>query len=76
MRRFACHCGFVQDGHKRLMDALAAKGVRDQVRTEVESEFAPALQQAPVWQRWQLRREIERELKRRIKKLAPPDALY
>ncbi|MBI3463047.1 MAG: hypothetical protein HY000_08320 [Planctomycetes bacterium] len=66
----------VADGHKRLLDALQADGTVARIRTEVENEFALHFPNASVWIRWRLRREINREIERRLAKLAPPDALY
>ena len=68
--------GIVVDGHKRLYEALHTNGTVARIRAEVEAEFARRIQVASFWRRWQLRRQMEQEIKRRLARLAPPHALY
>jgi len=63
--------GFVADGHRRARTAA-----EPQVQAEVEREFADRLEHASGRERARLLREMEREIKRRIRGTAPPDALY
>lgn len=63
--------GFVADGYERLRRAL-----QPQIRAEVEREFAERLHAADFWQRLLIGREISREIERRLREAAPPDALY
>jgi hypothetical protein len=62
---------FVVDGCCRAQAAAELK-----VRTEVEAEFAERLAAADFWTRVRLWREITREVRRRLNRIAPPDALY
>ena len=62
---------FIADGRERARRALEPV-----VRAEVEQVSAAELRQAPVWQRYWVRRKIQREIERRIAAAAPPDALY
>jgi hypothetical protein len=48
----------------------------DQVRAEVEEAYAEVLAKAGLWESIRLRLLMRREIRRRIKKLAPDDALY
>jgi hypothetical protein len=62
---------FVVDGYCRARDAAELR-----IRTEVEVEFADRLAAADFWTRVRLWREIAREVRRRLSRIAPPDALY
>ncbi len=48
------------------------------IRAAVEAEFAAKLRGASLWQRWQLRLEIEREVSRRMQDVPKPsrEALF
>ena len=61
----------VADGQKRAYD-----GNVEQVRAEVEAKYAEELRRAGVWKRMQLRRKMEKEIRERMKKIAPSDGLY
>jgi hypothetical protein len=61
------NCDFVSDGHE-----IACAAIRRQVR----QEFAERWKQATWRERWKLRAEIVAEVRRRIAREAPPDALY
>ena len=63
--------GFVADGYRRAKRAAA-----EHIRPQVEQEYADRLQHATDDERTTLRREMEEEIKQRINKIAPPDALY
>jgi hypothetical protein len=63
--------GFVADGYRRAYSA-----VEPPVRVEVTAEYAERLERASFWERQRLKREIEREIRRRVHEKAPPDALY
>lgn len=63
--------GFVADGYER---ARAAN--EPFVRAEVEKEFADELRNASAVQLWSIRWRMQREIERRLERLAPPDALY
>jgi hypothetical protein len=63
--------GFLFDGCERAQAA-----VRLAIREQVTAEYAEAFATASFWDRLRLWREIEREVARRVNKLAPPDALY
>lgn len=65
------HNGVVADGYKRARDASEPI-----VRGEVEREFASLLENASAADRKRIRHEMEREIERRLCRLAPPDALY
>jgi hypothetical protein len=62
---------FVADGHRRAREAMEPS-----IRAAVESEFAVQLKGASFWQRWRIRAAIEREIDRRIERMAPRHALY
>jgi hypothetical protein len=59
------------DGFTRAHSAAEA-----QVRAQVWAEYAEELEAADAWRRFWLRRRIEREIRARVEKVAPPDALY
>ncbi len=61
----------VADGHSR-----ARRAQEDAIRTEVEQSYAPPLRDASWWRRPWIRRRIEREVRRRLGRAAPPGALY
>ena len=52
---------FVHDGCGRACDGLIA-----QIRAEVEMEYSERLRSAGWFQRWQIYREIRREVSRRL----------
>lgn len=60
-------CDFVPDGHEIACAAI---------RAEVKREYAERWNQATWWERWRLWAEINVEVQRRVKRTAPPDALY
>ncbi|MGD9633420.1 MAG: hypothetical protein AB7G28_17200 [Pirellulales bacterium] len=60
-------CDFVQDGH-----GIACAAIRRQVK----QEYAERWKLANWRERLRLRAEIKVEVRRRIARLAPPDALY
>jgi hypothetical protein len=62
---------FVCNGHER-----ARAAIEPQIRAAVSEEFADRWQAASLWQHFWLRREIEREVNRRLEKVAPSNALY
>lgn len=61
----------VADGQKRAHD-----GSIDQVRAEVQAKYAEELNKAGRWKRMQIRRKMEKEIRKRMTKTAPPDGLY
>ena len=63
--------GFVADGYRR-----AKRGAEEHIRLQVEEEFAERLQYATDDEEATLRREMEKEIKRRVSRITPPDALY
>lgn len=62
---------FVADGQRRARSAC-----EDEVRAEGEARYAEALATAGFWGRLWLRRRMGKEIERRLKELAPDDALY
>jgi hypothetical protein len=62
---------FVEDGKRR-----AAIGSEPEIRQAVELEFQAQLQDASPWRRFCIRREMEREVRSRVRRAAPSDALY
>jgi hypothetical protein len=58
---------FVDDGHERATKAI---------RAEVEATYAQQLQAASAAEKNLSKKEIEAEIRERIKVIAPPDALY
>jgi hypothetical protein len=62
---------FVQDGPGRLRAALESE-----IRPQVVAEYAERLASAGIWKRYRLRREIDREVRRRASEMIRPDALY
>ncbi len=62
---------FVADGYDRAREASEPI-----VRAEVEREFAAELQSAAESIRVQVRSRMEREVQRRLDRIAPRDALY
>lgn len=65
------HHGFIADGYGR---ARAASGPI--IRAQVQQEFAARLNSASDAGKQRIEREIEQEIDRRLKEVAPPDALY
>ena len=63
--------GFVADGCRRARAAIEPR-----VRADVEREFAGKLENASFLKRLRLRRQMEREIQRRVEAMAPSDALY
>ena len=63
--------GFVADGYRR-----AKRAAEEHIRPQVEEEFADRLQHATDDERATLQREMEEEIKQRVNRIAPPDALY
>lgn len=63
--------GFVADGCERAHDAIEPA-----IRAQVEQEYTDRLKAASPFQRYRLRRELNKEIQRRIDAQAPPDALY
>ncbi len=61
----------VADGHARAYAAA-----EPQVRTAVTAEYAARLKAASLLGRRRLRRDMEREIQRRLSEQAPPSALY
>jgi hypothetical protein len=62
---------FVADGCVRAQSAA-----EPDIRLQVICEYSEQLKAAGIWGRFWLRRAIEREVRIRVKKVAPPDALY
>ena len=68
----AAQFSIVADGYWR-----AAGAIEPRIRAEVAAEYATRLEEATTfWQRFQLRREMKREIARRIHEQAPPYGLY
>lgn len=61
----------VADGHARAQAAAET-----QVRAAVRAEYAERLKATSLLGRIRLRRDMEREIQRRISEQAPPWALY
>jgi hypothetical protein len=62
---------FVVDGCCRAQSAAEPA-----IRAQVVAAFSAQLAAAGFWRRFSLWRAIEREVQRRLDKVAPPDALY
>lgn len=62
---------FVPDGYERARAAAVGS-----IRRQVEAEYAERLRYAGWLRRLLLRLEINREIERRLDRIAPPDALY
>jgi hypothetical protein len=62
---------FVANGLDRARSANLSA-----IQAEVEPEYAERLQTAGFFQRWLLRCEMRREIKRRLERVAPPWGLY
>lgn len=56
--------------------ARAYAAIEPGVRAEVQAEYAERLQNASFFSRVWIRWEMKREIRRRIDRSAPPDALY
>jgi hypothetical protein len=63
--------GFIDGGCLRAQAAA-----RPEIQAQVISEYFEQLESAGLWGRFWLRRTIEREVRIRLDKVAPPDALY
>ena len=61
----------VADGQERAHD-----GSIEQVRAEVEVQYAEELSKAGFWERIFLLRRIKRDIRERMKRNAPPGGLY
>jgi len=66
-----CDPHFVFDGYERARGASI-----DQVWAEVELEFAERWAAAGWFERLKLKREMQREIERRLDRVAPPWGLY
>jgi hypothetical protein len=64
-------CAFVADGSLCARAPIEAK-----IRREVVAVYIKELETAGFLRRWILWWRIEGEIKRRIRKTAPPEALY
>jgi hypothetical protein len=62
---------FIYDGIDRADSAAEPR-----VRAQVEAEYAQRLAAAGPWGRYWLRRAITREIRRRVRQLAPELGLY
>jgi hypothetical protein len=62
---------FVADGQAR-----AHKANKPRIRAAVEAEYAERWHGATPWDRFWLRREMNREIARRLQEAAPSYALY
>ena len=62
---------FVADGCRRAR--RATEGI---VRSEVATEFAERLDAAGFWMQLHLRWQMRCEITRRLRRLAPPNAVY
>jgi hypothetical protein len=71
MITFMYSAGLLADGRERAYGAALAK-----VREEVQREYAAALAEAGWLRRLILRNRIDREILRRLKKIAPTAGLY
>jgi hypothetical protein len=71
MRIVIDSAGFVSDGHQN-----ACKKIAVDIRAQVTSEYAARLAAANLLVRFWLLLNIEREVRRRIDKIARPDAMY
>lgn len=63
--------GFLSDGYSNLRSVY-----EQEIRNQVEAEFAPKLENARWLERRRLKKQIENEIDRRCDERAPPDALY
>lgn len=65
--------GVVCDGYERWL-----AGASEPTRAAVEAEYASKRHVASLWQRWQIRLEIEREISRRMRDVPKPsrEALF
>ncbi len=61
----------VADGRERAMD-----GSVDRIRAEVEAKYAEELRTAGFWKRRRIRQKIEREIEKRLERIAPKTGLY
>lgn len=62
---------FIVGGWRRAHSAA-----EPEVRKQVFAEYSEQLEAATAWERFWLWHKVEREIKRRVKKMAAPDALY
>lgn len=61
----------IADGQRRAYDASI-----DQVRGEVEAEYAEELKKAGMWKRLQIRRKIDKGIRGSMEGITPLDGLY
>jgi len=66
-----CRLRFVADGHERAIAAYAPI-----IREQVAAELSARVTGVGIWRRLWLSWRIERELRRRLKKLFSPLSLY
>lgn len=62
---------FLADGYWRTR-----RHCEPAIRAAVEKEFEPILATSSAWRRFFIRREMQREIERRLDQAAPPEALY
>jgi hypothetical protein len=65
------HTSFVVGGRDRAYAAIA-----DEVRRELETEYATRMEKASPARRAMLRLEMGREIRRRVRKILSPTALF
>ncbi len=63
--------GIVHDGQRRARQVLFGN-----VKSEVEAAYRKELLEATLWRRLLHRLKVQREIRRRLEKIAPRDALY
>jgi hypothetical protein len=61
----------VAGGRKRAYEGSVAR-----VRAEVEAKYAEELKTAGVWRRMRIRRNMQREMRERMERVAPRSGLY
>jgi hypothetical protein len=66
----------VADGRERLQEAKDASAVRQRIAAAVRDEFQKEFSSASFWRRLWLRMKIRREIRTRVNREFPPDALY
>ncbi len=67
----------VADGAARLRSSPEFRAKVTELRAMVEAHYADQFQSASLFQRWLIRRRVEREVEARIREMAPSlEALY
>ena len=68
--------GIVVNGRANVLKSPEMQAEIARIKGEMEQQYADELAQAGWFGRWSIRRKIQKELDRRIERMAPSDGMY